>query len=112
VSMGCRGVPRRQLAQDMTNVHRVTQAILKHWRGCTAGLTWEERNVAVDGNRCRYGIEGDGGDDGGDDDDDDDDDNNNNNNNNNTGIKNQISVNFSVINLLFSFVLFFQCGYK
>jgi hypothetical protein len=69
----------------------VTQAILKHWWGCIAGPTWEERNVAVDGKRCRYGIEG-----GGDDDDDD------------NGIKNQISVNFSVINILFSFVLFFQ----
>ena len=90
MSMGCRGVPRRQLAQDMTNVHRVTQAILKHSRGCIARLTWEERNVAVDGKHCRYGI--------GDDDD--------------NGIKNKISVNLSVINLLFSFVLFFQCGYK
>ena len=93
MSMGCRGVPRRQLAQDMTNVHRVT-GYPEHWRGCIAGLTWEERNVAVDGKRCRYVI------DGGDDDDDD------------NGIKNKSNVNLSVITLLFSFVLFFQCGYK
>ena len=106
--MGCRGVPRRQLAQDMTNVHRVTQAILKHWRGCIAGLTWEERNVAVDGKLCRYGIDSDDDDDDNDDNDNDDD----NNNNNNNRIENQISVNLSVINLLFSLVLFFQCGYK
>ena len=59
MSMGCRGVPRRQLAQDMTNVHRVTQAILKHWLGSIAGLAWEERNVAVNGKRSRYGIDDD-----------------------------------------------------
>jgi hypothetical protein len=70
----------------------VTQAILKEWLGCIAALAWEERNVAVDGKRRRYGIGGGGGDD---------DDNNN-------GIKNQICVNLSVINVLFSFVLFLQ----
>jgi hypothetical protein len=30
----------------------VTQAILKHRWGCIAGLTWKERNVAVDGKGC------------------------------------------------------------
>jgi len=43
----------------MTNVHRVTQAILKHWLGSIAGLAWEERNVAVNGKRSRYGIDDD-----------------------------------------------------
>jgi hypothetical protein len=44
----------------MTNVHRVTQAILKHLRGCIGDLTWGERNVAVGRKICRYAIDGGG----------------------------------------------------
>jgi hypothetical protein len=38
----------------------VTQAILKHLRGCIGGLTWEERNFAVGRKSCRYSIDGGG----------------------------------------------------